>query len=135
MLFEYYCNGKYESSTIVQPKDQPKLIEKAHAFAMREIVKTEKDHVLYAITIYDENDSIKKQMIFRNTCLTDIELDDYIIKFPKAIFGVIHSGAKLACKKILVERKNRQIKPITLKQANSYVKQYHRHLGGTIGCK
>lgn len=135
MIIEYYNNGGLENSVESSLIDRIKLLEKSHLSAMSEMLKTEKAHVLYGITIYDENDNILKQMLFRNTCLSDSELDDYIIKYPRAIFNVIHSDSKMACKKILERKKSREIRPITLKVANDYVNNYHRHHNGTVGCK
>lgn len=135
MNLEYYNGNLYEGHQEICLKDSAIFIEKAHISAMREMINTEKPHVLYAITIYDENFNIEKKMIFRNTCLTDSELDDYIIKYPRALFDVIHAGSKLACKKILQRRNKRKIKPITLKLANDFVNKYHRHHNGTVGCK
>lgn len=135
MLFEFYCDGKYEECTEAQEKERHKIIEKAHFSAMRELLKTEKEHILYAITTYGEEGRIARQLIFRNTCLTDSELNEYIEKYPRAVFSAIHSGSRLSCEKILDRRKKRKIKPITLKTANGYVEHYHRHLGGTVGCK
>lgn len=135
MIIEYYNNSELENSAEISFADRINLLEKAHMSAMNEILKTEKAHVLYGVTIYDENDSIIKQMLFRNTCLSDSELDDYIIKYPRALFDVIHSGSKMACKEIVERKKSREIRPITLKIANEYVNKYHRHHNGTVGCK
>lgn len=135
MIIEYYNNSELENSAEISFADRINLLEKAHISAMNEILKTEKAHVLYGVTIYDENDNIIKQMLFRNTCLSDSELNDYIIKYPRALFDVIHSGSKMACKEIVERKKSREIRPITLKVANEYVNKYHRHHNGTVGCK
>lgn len=135
IVIEYYNNGKLESSAEVAKIDSVKLLEKSHLVAMNMVIRTEKAHVLYGITIYDENDNIIKQMLFRNTCLSDAQLYNYVSKYPKATFHVIHSTSKLACEKILGRKKSREIRPITLKTANCYVKSYHRHHNGTVGCK
>lgn len=135
MIVEYFNNGELESSNEINLADSFKMLEKSHLSATKEIVKTDKDHVLYGITIYDEEDNIEKQMLFRNTCLTDSELDFYIVQYPRAIFHVIHSGSRIACKKLLERKKGREIRPITLKTANQYVNNYHRHHNGTVGCK
>lgn len=135
MVCEYYNHNNIEFSYSVELKDSFKLLEKAHIAAMKEMVRTEKDHVLYGITIYDKEDNIEKQLIFRNVALSNEELDEYIEKFPRAIFHVVHSGSRSACKKIIERQKNREIRPITLKTANEYVNRYHRHHNGTVGCK
>lgn len=134
MICEYYKNTVCEAEKNMELKDCAKAVEKAHISAMEQMVNTEKNHVLYAISIYDDEDNLYKQMIFRDTCLSDSELDDYINKYPRAIFHVIHAGSRIACKEILERRKSREIKPITLKVANEYVNKYHRHHNGTVGC-
>ena len=84
IVIEYYNNGKLESSAEAAKIDSVKLLEKSHLAAMNMVIRTEKAHVLYGITIYDENDNIIKQMLFRNTCLSDAQLYNYVSKYPTA---------------------------------------------------
>lgn len=99
-MFVEYCNeGKFESSRSATFADALKLLEKNHLAAMREREKTEIGHVLYGITIYDENDNVEKIMLFRNTYLTGQELDAYIASYKRALFHVIHGNVKKNCKK------------------------------------
>jgi hypothetical protein len=135
MDIEYYSGNKLINMSNVPTKDAAGIIEKAHMSAMQEMVDTEKPHVLYAITMYDEADKVKKIIVHRNTALTDGELDEYIVRYPNSILHVIHSHARHACKKILERRKLREIRPLTLKEANAFVEKHHRHHGGTVGCK
>lgn len=37
--------------------------------------------------------------------------------------------------RLLQQRWKMEIRPITLRQANAFVEQHHRHHGGTVGCK
>lgn len=135
ILCEYRANGELEGITEVSRKDALKLIEKSHRVAMRDIINAEKDHVLYAITRY-LNDDIEKILLFYDTQLNEEELDEMIKLCPISRFHVIHKGtAQKACLKILSREKHREIKPITLKIANSFVDKYHRHHNGTVGCK
>lgn len=135
MFIEYYNEGKFENSREATLADSLKLLEKNHSAAMRERGKTEIEHVLYGITIYDENDNVEKIMLFRNTYLTNQELDAYIAKYKRALFYVIHDNEKRAAKKVIELKKQREIRPINLKTANEYVKNHHRHHNGTVGCK
>ena len=135
MICEYYNREKFENKREVSTAEGLKIIEKFHFAAMKLMVNTEKSHVLYAITLHNEDDNIEKLLILRNAALTDEELDEYIQKYPNAIFHAVHSGAKIACKKIIERYKNRRIKPLTLKEANAFVNKYHRHHNGTVGCK
>ena len=64
MIIGYYNNGELENRVESSSIDRIKLLEKSHLSAMSEMLKTEKAHVLYGITIYDENDNIIKQMLF-----------------------------------------------------------------------
>lgn len=135
MFVEYYNEGRFENSRTATFADALRLLEKNHLAAMREREKTEIEHILYGITIYDENDNVEKIMLFRNTYLTDQELDAYIANYKRALFYVIHGNVKKSCKKVLELKKHREIRPINLKTANEYVTKYHRHHNGTVGCK
>lgn len=135
LLCEYHNNGDLEGTTEVPRKEAFKLIEKSHKAAMRVMVKAEKDHVLYAITHYSDDD-IEKILLFHDTQLNEVELDEMIKTCPRSYFHVIHKKtSQKACKEILSREKRREIRPITLKTANSFVDAYHRHHNGTVGCK
>jgi len=135
MVCEYYNGIECENTKNISSTEFFNIIEKSHFAAMKLMVNTDKPHVLYAITLHDADENIEKIMILRNVALTDEELDEYIQRYPNAVFHVVHSGAKLACKKIIERYKNRRIKTITLKEANAFVNKYHRHHNGTVGCK
>lgn len=92
--------------------------------------------MLFAIRSYSQDGSIKQVQIYRNAALTDDELDTVIKSNPESYFEVLHRNTCVAVCHRLVEKVNsREIRPITLKQANIFVKQFHRHHNGTIGCK
>lgn len=135
MFIEYYNEGKFENSREATLADALKLLEKNHLAAMRARGKTEVEHVLYGIIIHDENDNVEKIMLYRNTYLTDSELDSYVLNHKRATFYVIHVNGKKSCQKILELIKQREIRSINLKTANEYVTKYHRHHNGTVGCK
>jgi len=90
----------------------------------------------YSVTSYSEDDEIDTIRLFRNTGLSDDELDEYVRKYPSSIFGVLHAGThKEACRIITEREASREIRPINLKTANEFVNKYHRHHKGTVGCK
>lgn len=135
MLCEYRINRKIEGAAEVSKKDSFALIKKAHKAAMRVIVNAEKSHVLYAITVYSNND-ISKILLFRDTQLNEEELDEMIKSCPFSYFHMIHKEtAQMACKEIIDREKQWKIRPITLKIANCFVDKHHRHHNGTVGCK
>lgn len=135
MLCEFYNCAVKKSAIDISPKDVDEKIRKAQEEARREMVKTSKEHVLYAIRLYD-GDSVKRTLIFRHTALDDQELDLLIQRFPNSIIFALHKGTCLkACIKMLSREKSREIRPITLREANDFVNNNHRHHNGTVGCK
>ena len=135
MICEYRKNMDLGGTSEVSRKDAFLLIEKFHRIAMRAMSDAMKEHVLYAVICYS-NDDIEKILLFHDTQLTDEELDNLIKAYPMSRFLVIHKGtAQKACSEIINREKQREIRPITLKTANSFVDKYHRHHNGTVGCK
>lgn len=135
MICEYRTKSIQEGLTETSLRDALKLIEKSHEVARKEMSKTDKDHVLYAIKCYS-GDGIEKILLFHNTQLTNEELDAMICEYPNAVFYVLHRRTcQAACEKLVERIKQREIRPITLKTANNFVDSYHRHHSGTVGCK
>jgi len=135
LICEYHNSKGKEESVEMKIKDALKNIKRAHDSARKVMCKTEKEHVLYAVKIYSKSE-MEKIMIYRNLCLSDSELDEYIKDNPSAMFYVLHaSTCKLGCKTLVERSQKRRIRPITLKLANDFVNKYHRHHGGTVGCK
>ena len=136
MICEYYNNMQKESSVELELREMFDRIEKARLCARKEMVSAEKEHVLFAIRAYTEDGEIERVQIYRNTHLSDEELDDVIKTHPGAMFDVLHSGTcKKACRELMERARQREIRPITLKEANAFVDKNHRHHGGTVGCK
>ncbi len=135
MLCEFYDFGTKKSAIDILPKEVETKIKKAQEEARKEMVKTYQEHVLYAIRLY-EGDFVKRTLIFKHTALNDQELDRVIRRFPNSIILAMHKGTcQKSCKKMLSREKSREIRPITLKEANDFVKNNHRHHNGTVGCK
>ena len=136
MICEYWSKNGIENINKIALKDTMSIIRKAQTSARKVMAKTDREHVLYAVTCYTANDNIEKILIFRNIELTDDELDSFIIKYPNSRYHVLHKGTcQDACKELIKNNKNREIKPITLKVANEFVNRSHRHHSGTVGCK
>ena len=135
MLCEFYNYSVKKSSIDISQKNVEVKIRTAQEDARKEMVKTSKEHVLYAIRLY-EGDSIKRTLIFKNTALDDHELDLLIQRFPNSVILALHKGTCLkACKMMLSREKSREIRPITFREANDFVNNNHRHHNGTVGCK
>ena len=136
MRVDYYNAEMLEASVDASLKDALARERKAHESARREMAKSDSAHILYSVTTYSENDEIDTIRLFRNTGLSDDELEEYVGKYPSAVFGVLHAGThKKACQIITERVKSREIRPITLKTANAFVDKNHRHHNGTVGCK
>ena len=105
--------------------------------ALLDGAKHDADHILYSAIEYDEQlDIITKVSYFKNTYLSDEELIELTRKMPNTLFGVLHVDChKNLCKKVLEEEKSKHIEPITLKDANEFVKANHRHHDSVTGCK
>ena len=136
MVCEYYDNSIMVSSVELPLRSAFDRIEKARLNARKEMVKTEKEHVLYAIRLHSPEGELERIKIYRNMDLSEDELDEIIKSNPNAYFDVLHSGTcKKACEVILLREKQREIRNIPLKEANEFVNKYHRHHKGTVGCK
>jgi len=136
MRVDYYNAGVFDASVDVPLKDALARERKALESARKEMAKGEYPHILYSVTSYSETDEIATIRLFRNTGLSDDELEEYVRKYPASIFGVLHEGThKKACRLITERVKSREIRPITLKTANAFVDKNHRHHNGTVGCK
>ena len=93
--------------------------------------------VLYYIIQHDEDlDVISKISYFKDTEVSYDKIDELILKMPCAEFGILYpnSAGKLS-KRIVEEEKSKHIAPITLKEANIFVKAHHRHHDSVTGCK
>lgn len=132
MVCEYYKRLALESRIEADGVDAHRRIGRARHGARKLLVSTEKEHILYAVIVYGDNDDIAKVMLFHDTDLSDEELDNVISKYPSSLFYVFHKNTHYkACLGIV----GREIRPITLKEANSFVNSHHRHHNGTVGCK
>lgn len=135
MICEYHDRNGMTGTGQVELKDCGRLIESAHDSARKAMCETEKDHVLYAIKLYSEL-GIEKLMMFNCLQLTGGELDEFILCYPVSMIYALHRNTcKLGCRKALERKRSRCIRPITLKAANAFVNEYHRHHHGTVGCK
>ncbi len=112
-------------------------LDKARESARATMANSEKAHVLYGIMGHDEEDNLSIVYLYQPALeLTDKELDEFIIKYPRSIFHCFHTGThKKACCRLEEKRKSREIRNIHLKDANAFVNQYHRHHKGSTGCK
>ena len=136
MILEYYNNSEQKSSVEATLKEALAKEKNARVKARKVMAKSDAEHVLYSITHYSDNDEIDRIMVFQNTCLSEEELDEYIKRYPRSIFGVLHKGTcGRACKEITDREQSREIGPVTLKTANEFVNKHHRHHNGTVGCK
>lgn len=136
MLCEYYNRMQAEGVSDMPVKNIYEKIEMARIRARTTVTRTDKAHVLFAIKLHDENGQLVSVQIHRNACLSDEELDDLIRKYPYSIFDVFHTGTcKKGCTVMIEKEKSREIRPITLKEANAFVNEHHRHHNGTVGCK
>lgn len=136
MICEYYNHMSKVSSVDLDIREVFDRIEKARISARKEMTKTNKDHVLFAIRQYSEDGEIERVQIHRNVYLSDEELDTIIKTHPRSYFDVLHSETcKKACVELVERAKQREIRNIPLKEANAFVNAHHRHHNGTVGCK
>ena len=112
-------------------------LDRARVGARRVMAETEAPHVLYAIKQYDAEDNLASVHIYSPALnLTDEELDEIINRHPYSLFLCFHNGThKKACVELEDRRKSQRIQNITLKEANAFVNDNHRHHKGTAGCK
>lgn len=133
-------NGLSECISYTEDKslaDALKMATQYRKNALMDGAKHNVDHILYQVIEHDEElDIITRISYFRNTYLTDDELIELTKKMPHAEFGVIHAAYyKTLCRQTLEEEKSKEILPITLKDANAFVKANHRHHDSVTGCK
>lgn len=93
--------------------------------------------VLYSIIEYDDVlDIVRTVYFFQSGSVSMDQLSDLIRKMPTSVFGVIYPDhARLLCEKMLAEEQSKRIIPITLRDANAFVRQHHRHHDSVTGCK
>ncbi len=96
-----------------------------------------KENVLYYIIQHDDDlDVITTVSFFKDTFISDDEIDNIIRRYPKAEFGIIYAKAHMKlCEEVLAEERSKHIRPITLKEANEFVTSHHRHHDSVTGCK
>ncbi len=135
MICEYYHHTILMKSVNISEKDVHALIEKSHLNAMKCFYNAKSSHILYAIVLYNENEQMERLMVFHQTYVNDEELEFFVKKYPNGRFFAIHENGKNGCRIVTRKKKSREIRPITLKEANTYVNAYHRHNTGTVGCK
>lgn len=95
------------------------------------------DNVLYSVIQHDSIlDVVTTVSLFRNTVVTKEDIDMLLRQFPDAEFGIIYAkDHRYVCERTLAEEKSKRIVPLTLKEANAFVKANHRHHDNTAGCK
>lgn len=124
------------SSEEISTEKALKMVRDYRNQAIYAIAKSNAEHALYQVIERDEElDIITVISYFKNTFLTDKELLELSRRLPNAEFGVIHGGYKKACEKVYNEEKSKRIRPVTLKEANNFVKANHRHNGTVTGCR
>lgn len=96
-----------------------------------------RENVLYCIIQHDDEiDNITNVCYFKNTFVTRDDIEELIVKNPNAEFGIIYAKSQSRiCNKIYEEEKSKHIGPITLKEANKFVTDNHRHHDSVTGCK
>lgn len=93
-------------------------------------------NILYSIVFYGEQGDIVEIACYKETAISDGELQELIGKYPNAEFGVLYASAhRNFCTQILEEERSKKIRPITLREANAFIKGNHRHHGSVTGCK
>lgn len=136
MICEYYNRFAKEAMAEVDPVSAYAKIEQFRQLARKEMILTDKEHVLYAITVYGQDGSPEKILLFRNAAMSEEELEYLVVRYSGALIYAFHRDThKKACMELLRRSVQREIRPITLREANTYVETYHRHHKGTTGCK
>lgn len=141
----YICNietwnGLTERMSIREGIDTKSAIEMVCEYrraAIKTVAQADTGHVLYGVIQHDPDlDIITTVSRFKNTILDDDELYELTCRFPWAEFCVIHvDGTKRACRELLAKEWQKEIRPITLKDANAFVKENHRHHDTVTGCR
>lgn len=89
---------------------------------------------LYAAIEHDPMlDTITTVNYFYNTPLTWDEIESLEERMPDTEFRVIYN--KAFCNLIAKEEHSKEIRPITLREANEFVEKHHRHHAAVTGCK
>ena len=96
-----------------------------------------RENVLYSVIQHDEElDIVTTVSYFKDTFVSNDEIENLIRSFPNAEFGIIYARShQRMCEKAWQEEKSKHIAPITLKEANAFVKANHRHHDSVTGCK
>ena len=96
-----------------------------------------KENVLYCVIQHDEAlDVITTVSYFKDTFISDDEISRLTRSLPNAEFGILYArNSRLDCEKAWQEEKSKHIGPITLKDANAFVRANHRHHDSATGCK
>lgn len=130
-------NNRISHIEDIDTRDALRMEKEYRKNALLDGAKHDVAHVLYQVVEYDEDlDIINCVSYFKATFLSDDELKELTRKMPNAQFGVIHASYyKKLCKQTLEEEKSKKIRPITLKDANMFVKENHRHHDSVTGCK
>ncbi len=141
----YICNietwnGLTERMSIqegIDTKSAIKMEDEYRRAAIKTVAQADTGHVLYGVIQHDPDlDIITTVSWFKNTILDDEGLDELIYRFPWAEFRVIHvDGTKRVCRELLARERQKEIRPITLKAANAFVKEHHRHHDTVTGCR
>ena len=93
-----------------------------------------KGNVIYSIKQYDDiTDMLVSVIYFKDSYISEEEIDELIRKNPNSRFGIIYNAEK--CAGLYKEEMSRHIAPITLKEANQFVTDHHRHHDSVTGCK
>lgn len=95
------------------------------------------ENVLYSVIQHDEElDIVTKVSYFKGTSVTDDDIEKLICSFPAAEFGIIYARRnRKLCMELYEEEKSIHIAPITLRDANRFVTENHRHHDSVTGCK
>jgi len=134
MTCNIYHRSVLQASLDISFKDAEKKIKKAQNAARKEMVMGDKEHVLYAIRVYNEG-TVDRILIFYNVLLDDHELELVIQRYPTSVICALHRGTCLKACTVMTLDRSREIRPIAFREANSFVDSYHRHHNGTVGCK
>ena len=94
------------------------------------------ENVLYCVIQHDEDlDIITTVSFFKDTFISQDELNDLLHRLPFAEYGIIYKDERAICQKAWEEEKSKRIGPITLKEANRFVIEHHRHHDNVTGCR
>lgn len=96
--------------------------------------------IIYGAIVYDEYlDIIRKVSWLHPEVIDNDQLVELAKEMPNTEFKALHISNNSVHKKLaqitLMEEKSKEIRPITLKQANDFVILNHRHHDSCTGCK